>query len=280
MHIFCVTDSGHAQSRSRLIQLLLLIACVMFSSGHTLANDMAVLSDSSEAGVKETRFDIVVDGVTVPAILWTPEGASGTRPLMVFGHGGQQHKRVSNILRMARDFVITEHYAALAIDGYGHGERAPLPDAESSEPRRAENMTAETMAAISAVQNLDYVGQGPVGYWGVSMGTRFGVPLVANDDRFTAALFGLFGLFPEGSTVPVGWGDDARNINIPLIFVYQRSDSLMTLESGIDLFDAFGSSDKTMHINPGGHVAIPVSEREKWKPFFVSHLGKAKVQAD
>lgn len=272
--------SPHARPRSRFIHLLWFAACAVFASGHSMANDLTVLTESIEAGVKETRFDIVVDDVTVPAILWTPEGASGTRPLMVFGHGGQQNKRVSNILRMARDFVTTEHYAVLAIDGYGHGERTPAPEADSGEPRRAENMTAETMAAISAVQDLDYVGQGPVGYWGVSMGTRFGVPLVANDDRFTAALFGLFGLFPEGSTVPAGWGDDARSIDIPLIFVYQRSDSLMTLQSGIDLFDAFGSSDKTMHINPGGHVAIPVSEREKWKPFFVSHLGKAKVQAN
>ena len=274
------TGSLHARPRSSFIHLLLFAACAIFASGLSMANDLTVLTESIEAGVKETRFDIVVDDVTVPAILWTPEGASGTRPLMVFGHGGQQNKRVSNILRMARDFVTTEHYAVLAIDGYGHGERVPAPEAGSGEPRRAENMTAETMAAISAVQDLDYVGQGPVGYWGVSMGTRFGVPLVANDDRFTAALFGLFGLFPEGSTVPAGWGDDARSVDIPLIFVYQRSDSLMTLQSGIDLFDAFGSSDKTMHINPGGHVAIPVSEREKWKPFFVSHLGKAKVQAD
>ena len=280
MHTLGVTGSPHVRSPLRLLYLLVLAACAMVASGYSTANDLNVLTESVEAGVKDTRFDIVVDDVIVPAILWTPEGASGTRPLMVFGHGGQQHKRVSNILRMARDFVTTEHYAVLAIDGYGHGERESMAVEDDSEPRRSENMTAETMAAISAVQNLDYVGEGPVGYWGVSMGTRFGVPLVANDDRFTAALFGLFGLFPEGSTVPVGWGDDARSIDIPLIFVYQRSDSLMTLQSGIDLFDAFGSSDKTMHINPGGHVAIPVSEREKWKPFFVSHLGKAKVQAD
>jgi dienelactone hydrolase len=262
----------------RWMQRLFCLALVAFSVGQSQAATMTVLSETTEAGVKETRFDIVVDGVTVPAILWTSEGASGTRPLMVFGHGGQQHKRVSNILRMARDFVITEHYAVLAIDGYGHGERASLPAADSGQPRPGENMTAETMAAITAVQSLDHVGPGPVGYWGVSMGTRFGVPLVANDSRFQAALFGLFGLFPEGTTVPVGWGDDARSITIPLIFVYQRSDSLMTLQSGIDLFDAFGASEKTMHINPGGHTAIPVSEREKWKPFFVSHLGKARVE--
>ena len=262
--------------RLTLAWLTLLLAGSIYAQTPSTSQTPAlqIVSETVEAGIKETRFNIEIDGVVVPGILWTPEGADGTRPLMVFGHGGRQHKRVSNILRMARDFVSNEHYAALAIDGYGHGDREPATDPADGSPR-GENMTAETMAAIDAVQQLADVGPGPVGYWGVSMGTRFGVPLIATDPRIKAALLGLFGLFPEGTTVPVGWGDDARSITIPLIFVFQRSDTLMTLQSGIDLFDAFGSTDKTMHINPGGHVAIPVSERQKWKSFFVQHLGKA-----
>lgn len=261
--------------RLTLACLTLLFAGSVFAQTSSTSQTPAlqIVSETVEAGIKETRFNIDVDGVVVPGILWTPEGAGGTRPLMVFGHGGRQHKRVSNILRMARDFVSNEHYAALAIDGYGHGDREPATEPADGSPR-GENMTAETMAAIDAVQQLADVGSGPVGYWGVSMGTRFGVPLIAADPRIKAALLGLFGLFPEGTTVPVGWGDDARSITIPLTFVFQRSDTLMTLQSGIDLFDAFGSTDKTMHINPGGHVAIPVSERQKWKSFFVQHLGK------
>jgi len=262
--------------RLTLAWLTLLLAGSIYAQTPSTSQTPAlqIVSETVEAGIKETRFNIEIDGVVVPGILWTPEGADGTRPLMVFGHGGRQHKRVSNILRMARDFVSNEHYAALAIDGYGHGDREPATDPADGSPR-GENMTAETMAAIDAVQQLADVGPGPVGYWGVSMGTRFGVPLIAADPRIKAALLGLFGLFPEGTTVPAGWGDDARSITIPLMFVFQRSDTLMTLQSGIDLFDAFGSTDKTMHINPGGHVAIPVSERQKWKSFFVQHLGKA-----
>jgi dienelactone hydrolase len=236
------------------------------------------LSETSEAFVNEMRFDIDVDGETIPGILWTPQGAVGTRPLVVFGHGGRQHKRVDNILRSARDLVVTENYAVLAIDGPGHGDRARQTSDGEETVRSETNMTVETMAAISAVQKFDYVGKGPVGYWGVSMGTRFGVPLVASDKRINAAILGLFGLFPEGTSVPVGWGDDARSITVPLMFVFQREDTLMTLQNGIDLFDAFGSEEKVMHINPGGHTGIPASERETWKPFFVYHLGKAKLK--
>jgi len=64
-----------------------------------------------------------------------------------------------------------------------------LPEDENSRP--GENMTAESMVAITAVQQLSYVGNGPVGYWGVSMGTRFGVSLVTEDSRIKAAGRGL-----------------------------------------------------------------------------------------
>lgn len=233
-----------------------------------------IISETSEGFVQETRFDMDVEGARVPAILWTPQGAKGTRPLVLFGHGGRQHKRVDNILRSARDLVITEHYAVLAIDGPGHGDRDPVPEGE--EPPRT-NMSAEWMALVSEVQKLEHVGEGRVGYWGVSMGTRFGVPLVAKDPRVKAAVLGLFGLFDEGLTEESGFGKAAASIRVPLMFVYQRNDELMKLENGIRLYDAFGSSEKVMHINPGGHTGIPASEREVWKPFFVNHLGKARL---
>ena len=138
-------------------------------------------------------------------------------------------------------------------------------------------MTAEWQAVITEVQKLGYVGEGPIGYWGVSMGTRFGVPLVAKEPRIRAAILGLFGLFDEGLTEESGFGQAAASITVPLMFVYQSSDELMKLENGIRLYDAFGSKEKSMHINPGGHTGIPVSERETWKPFFVNHLGKARL---
>jgi dienelactone hydrolase len=281
-------DSTMKISGSTLALSLALAATgVVFATAHAQTNKadtkkpaaMKVLNETTEGFIKEMRFDIEVAGEVVPAILWTPQGAQGTRPLVLFGHGGRQHKRIDNILRSARDLVTTEHYAVLAIDGPGHGDRArPAAQPQGAAAARPQtNMTAEWMAAIDTVQQLDYVGKGPVAYWGVSMGTRFGVPLVAADSRIVAAVLGLFGLFEEGTAAPKGWGDDARKIKVPLIFVFQRSDTLMTLQNGIDLFDAFGSKEKAMHINPGGHTGIPVSEQAKWKPFFVSHLGKAKL---
>ncbi|MGV9777468.1 hypothetical protein [Streptosporangium sp. NPDC003464] len=44
------------------------------------------------------------------------------------------------------------------------------------------------------VQQLEHVGAGPVGYWGVSLGCGLGVPSVAAEPRVRAAVLGLGGV--------------------------------------------------------------------------------------
>ncbi len=130
----------------------------------------------------------------------------------------------------------------------------------------------EWKAALDAAQGFDFVGAGgPVGYWGVSMGTAIGVPFVASEPRITAAVFGLAGL-REGATE---YARPRPEITIPVEFVFQWEDAVAPREAGIALFNAFASAEKTMHINPGGHMDIPDFEGASWERFFVRHLGVA-----
>src|SRR4051812_50193135 len=75
-------------------------------------------------GVVERRFDVRGDREVVPGILWTPEGATGPRPLVLIGHGGGGDKRMPYVLSLARRLVRHAGYAVAAIDGRGHGDRA------------------------------------------------------------------------------------------------------------------------------------------------------------
>ena len=243
--------------------------------------------------VVQRDFDIKVAGETVPCVVWAAQGARSPRPLIIMGHGGSQHKKTLIIRGAAIEYARNLGYATLAIDAPGHGDRisreeaarlaeqvgarvlgkttAPRPD-----PARWKMMTERSMqvvrewkAALDAVQELDFVGRGgPVGYWGVSLGTMYGVPFVAEEPRVKCAVFGLAGLRPGAVVFEAA----ARRITVPLQFLFQWDDAVAPRENGIALFEAFGSKQKTMHINPGGHIRIPPFERDAWESFYMRHL--------
>jgi hypothetical protein len=260
---------------------------------------MEFLDEMRGKGVVERRFDLAVDGESVPGILWSPEGGDGPRPTVLIGHGGTQHKRTPNVLGLARRYVRHLGYAAVALDAPDHGDRVTDPETAETARRNLERrmaagregspaglgLDAAQLAAMAVRQAqgvlewralLDALpavglGAGPFGYWGVSMGTAIGLPFVASDERVAAAVLGLAGLrgLPGGDRLEAA----ARSLTIPVLFLFQWDDELMTRESGLALFDAFGSREKSMHVNPGGHVAIPLFERDSAEQFFVRHLG-------
>jgi hypothetical protein len=129
-------------------------------------------------------------------------------------------------------------------------------------------MVREWKALLDELDGDPALGGGPYGYWGVSMGCRYGIPLVATEARIGAAVLGLFGLVPDPD-----FKATVESITIPLLFLFQYHDELMTPEAGLALWDAFGSREKTMHINPGPHVGIPLFERDASSAFYARHLG-------
>ena len=253
---------------------------------------MEFTRERSADGVTERLFEITVAGERVPAAIWAPEGATGPRPLIAMGHGGSQHKKIGSLASRARGYARKFGWATLAIDAPGHGDRISREEAmalsrevaarvsgQSAAPMSLERLgqmaarsrqaIPEWKAALDAAQGLDFVGAGKVGYWGVSMGTAIGVPFVAAEPRIACAVFGLAGL-REGASDMAG---AAAAITCPVEFVFQWDDAVAPRAAGIALFDAFGSADKAMHINPGGHLAIPTFEGAAWEAFFQRHLG-------
>ena len=65
-------------------------------------------------------------------------------------------------------------------------------------------------------------------------------------------------------------------LQVPVLLVLQWDDELVSREGGIALWDAIGSTEKTLHVNPGGHVAIPGFELESHEAFFRRHLGPVR----
>ncbi|HEX4979389.1 MAG TPA: hypothetical protein VFV35_04920 [Acidimicrobiales bacterium] len=234
---------------------------------------MRILDETSERGVTERRFDLQVDhaGHHVPAILWTPADGPATG-LVLVGHGYGLEKRTPYILSLARRLVRHHSIAAVSIDGPEHGDRIKTGDNWWSDAV-TDHTVADWHAILRAVQDHPDVGAGvPVAYWGLSMGTIFGLPFVAaHQDELRAAVLGLMGVAgPTSERIE----RDAKSLraDLPVLFLLQRDDELFALDQGLALFDAFGTSDKRLHLNVGAHSAVPVDEFESTQAFLARHL--------
>jgi dienelactone hydrolase len=241
-------------------------------------------SDLTSRGVRERRFDVERDGHVVPGLLWTPEGASGTRPLLLLGHGGGNTKRGPHVLSMARRVVRHHGFAAAAIDGPVHGDRRADRGADdrlmmvefaqrwANDASMADEMVADWHVALEALSELEDVGRGPVGWWGLSMGTILGIPFVAAESRIEVAVLGLMGTASPNPVFRERFLADARALRCPVLFVLQWDDELMRREHALALFAEIGSTDKRLHAHPGGHVEVPVEEFEYSERFLAEHL--------
>lgn len=238
--------------------------------------------DEVEAdGVQERRFDVRRGERTVPGLLWVPPAARGPRPLILIGHGGGGSKREGYVLALARHMVRRHGFAAAAIDGPVHGHRrkddGSVPGLAllefsvmwTSDPTMTDAMVADWRATLDELQRLPEVGTGPVGWWGLSMGTILGLPFVAAEPRIAAAVLGLMGWCgPTRDRI----GDDAARIGCPVLFLQQWDDELFDREAVAALFDRIGSADKRLHCHPGAHGGVPAEAFEASEGFLVRHL--------
>ncbi|AGM02952.1 dienelactone hydrolase family protein [Amycolatopsis keratiniphila] len=232
-----------------------------------------------ENGVLEREFTLG----EIPGILWTPESAAPV-PLILMGHpgglGGMHPRLVARALGCA-----AEGYASAAIELPGAGDRPrfPVVDEARADLRRVlkagepvtddiidrlvlplvETAVPEWRTALDALLALPGI-RGPVGLSGgvIAIGTRLAVV----EPRLEAAV--LF----AGSYVPRSILEEARQVSIPLHVLLQWDDEGNDRQQALDLFDAFGSKEKTLNANMGGHTGVPWFAGEAAGRFLARHL--------
>ncbi|MER5939550.1 alpha/beta hydrolase [Streptomyces sp. NPDC001928] len=228
-------------------------------------------------GVFEREFTLG----EIPGTLWTPESAAPT-PLVLMAHNNGLPKADSRLVARAR-YTAARGYAVATIDAAGCGAR---PRSAADEQARADLRRAmqagepvdeifesfigplvekavpewrTTLDALLALPEID----GPVGYSGW---TALGIRLAVAEPRIAAA--GFF----AGGYVPRAQREEARQVTIPLLFLLQWDDEGNPRQRALDLFDAFGTKEKTLHANLGGHTGTPWFELEDGGRFLGRHL--------
>jgi hypothetical protein len=177
-------------------------------------------------------------------------------------------------------------FAAVSIELPGAGDRRPLPGAERARADLRHAISAgeqpgadvidrlilplvdqaapEWQTTLDEVLGLPEIGE-RVGFSGGVI--AIGVRLAAIEPRIVAA--GLF----AGSYVPRSTLEEARRVTVPLHVLLQWDDEGNDRGMALDLFDAFGSTEKTLYANMGGHTGVPQFAGEDAARFFARHLG-------
>jgi len=233
-----------------------------------------------DGGVREREFTLG----EIPGVLWTPGSASAPTPLILVGHPGGLRKMHPRLAARARHYATEYGFAAAAIELPGSGDRPRSAAAEQARTdlRRAmeagepvdeivdalilplvDKAVPEWRATLGALLSLPEIG-GPVGYEGGVI--AIGIRLAVAEPRITAA--NLF----AGSFVPASIFEEAREVTIPLQVLLQWDDEGNDRQLALDLFDAFGTKEKTLHANLGGHTGVPSFEIDAGARFFARHL--------
>ncbi|MFF4225116.1 alpha/beta hydrolase [Streptomyces abikoensis] len=221
----------------------------------------------------------------IPGILWTPAFASAPAPLILLSPPPLGLRKAYPRLAARARHAAADGFATATIELPGSGDRPRLPAAEQAlaDMRRAleagervsdeiidalilplvDKSVPEWQAALDALLALPELG-GPVGYSGgvISIGVRLAVV----EPRISAAV--LF----AGSFVPRAMFEEARQVTIPLHVLLQWDDEGNDRQAALDLFDAFGSREKTLHANMGGHTGVPQHAGDTAAKFFTRHL--------
>jgi pimeloyl-ACP methyl ester carboxylesterase len=249
-------------------------------------NTMHFTSETSSDGVIERNF--ILDEIT--GVLFSPTYRTVGSPLLLAGHSGGMHKKAPGLVSSALHSVTAYGFTVAAIDAPGHGDRPRnLQDQQwadaihqaraAGEPiapividystSLAQRAVPEWQATLDALQALPEFGvEAPIGYGGVSLGAVTGLELTAVESRIAAVSLG--GLFVHDALI-----EAARKITVPVEYQIPWEEEELDRTAAIALFDAFASTEKTLHAYSGRHYPVPEYERDSSARFFARHLGRA-----
>jgi len=242
--------------------------------------------DEARNGIRERVGTIVGSRGPVPLALWTPVDVL-PRHLVLVGHGAGGTKHEEYVVALARRLVRDFSMAACAIDGPAHGERRSDGDAGVSlqflefaqlwanDPDLTDSMISDWRDTIDVIFKEGFVDPASnVGYWGLSMGSILGLPLVAAEPRIEAAVLGLYGITgPTKDRIRI----DAARIGVPVLFLMQWDDELFARDVVFALFDALASRDKILVATPGAHAEVTPETFRRSADFLGDRLGAEKV---
>nr|WP_127097138.1 alpha/beta hydrolase [Microbacterium lemovicicum] len=220
----------------------------------------------------------------IPGVLWRPTHPSAPVPLILLGHPGGLQRMYPRLAARARQ-AVSNGFAAATIELPGSGDRPTLTIAEQARADLRRTLQTGEPVNDDIVDRLILpIVEAAVPEWQRTLDALLSLPDIAARVAYSGGIISIgvrlalveprivaAGLF-AGSYIPRVILEDARRVTIPLHVLLQWDDEGNDRQMALDLFDAFGSKDKSLTANMGGHAGVPPHAEQAAGAFFVRHL--------
>lgn len=179
--------------------------------------------------------------------------------VVLFGHGLGVDRRDETVrlpAELLNDFGFTVIVPELPL----HGERSE-GDSEWEDITSSwqefwagdgrNSLLAEWQQVLAYVQRSIRL---PVFYFGLSLGTQYGVLFLSQTKGLNAAVLGLFGSEPPPKSRVMNLL--APTVTVPVYFIQKLDDEIHPAENTSRLYNSLGTSEKVLDATPGLHGEV------------------------
>ena len=150
-------------------------------------------------GAKDFVIDSQLRQRPVTGAIWLPKDSCESNRVVLCGHGASGDRYQVPIPYLVKHLVDQHNIVVLSVDGPVHGLRKVEPGGreaffqEMQRPTFIDDMVSDWLIATEDILKEKNITIETLGYFGLSMGTMFGVPLLASQLEFNASVIGLCG---------------------------------------------------------------------------------------
>jgi dienelactone hydrolase len=208
---------------------------------------------------EERRFTTSRAARTIPGVLWLPIQAEPVAALVLVQHGGSGSKHDPSVLESA-SALVSAGMAVAAIDGPIHGERRQAPADKAAllaefiaywrETPQIEDFAQDWIHVLNGLLGLLVLRSARVGWLGLSMGTAYGLEVLARQPAIEAAVIGKWSSqYLHGSALAAA----AEQVSASVLFIQHWDDEIFDRCGTLELFDRIAAADKRLYVYPGSH---------------------------
>lgn len=221
--------------------------------------------------MSERDFTVECDNDVVPCSLFETADARG---VVLLGHGLGVDRHDETVLRPA-SMLQNSGFSVVVPELPLHGERSVS--------------MSDWAEVVSNWQNF-WVGEGrdkllrewlqilahvrgsfglPISYFGLSLGTQYGILILSQTNDVRAAVLGLFGSEPPPRSKIMNLL--APQISVPVYFIQKLDDEIHSTENTTNLYNSLGSHRKVLDATPGLHGEVGRDSIQTACRFLVEH---------